>query len=300
MKRLIAICFVLIILMAAYTFRANTPEVFVGINLGLPEEKIHSLMGAPDHIYQLSYAKHLIYDESDYFTIVGINNEKTISFFIKGEWEYADINSGVHIDEIKQEYEIEPVIELKKHSKTWKLDQAKTLEWNALLRQGDYFLELFFCSSGYLSAMQLMDEATAFKTRFNYNSYPLQDRQSYASQVFLLTNFLRSKKDIPVLKKHPELREVSYDHALDMVFNNYFGHVSPVTGEDYCNRLKKAGIEFVSAGENLVTDCPDAIFAFQGLVASKEHRKNMLNSDYTHTNIGTFQGVFVQKFIKQE
>jgi len=50
-----------------------------------------------------------------------------------------------------------------------------------------------------------------------------------------------------------EIAKVARAHSEDMVLNNYFSHTN-LQGESPFDRMKKAGISYSSAGENIAMD----------------------------------------------
>lgn len=85
-----------------------------------------------------------------------------------------------------------------------------------------------------------------------------------------------------------------------IIENNYFSHISPTYG-DPMTMLKSFGIKYSWAGENLAGN-QTMEMAFQALMDSLQHRKNILNPNYTHIGIGIITGgpygkVFTQLFI---
>jgi uncharacterized protein YkwD len=74
------------------------------------------------------------------------------------------------------------------------------------------------------------------------------------------------------------------EHSMDMAARNYFAHQSP-EGITSTDRLDSQGIEFLFAGENLAA-WSDIVGAHRGWMASEEHRRNILNDQYSHAGVG--------------
>ena len=86
---------------------------------------------------------------------------------------------------------------------------------------------------------------------------------------------------------------------VDMVENNYFGHISPLLGSPF-DQMQRAAISYRTAGEN-IAGAPTADRAHTGLMNSPGHRANILNSSFTHIGIGVAKGspyglIFTQQF----
>ncbi|MBH4731343.1 CAP domain-containing protein, partial [Staphylococcus aureus] len=65
----------------------------------------------------------------------------------------------------------------------------------------------------------------------------------------------------------------------------YFDHTN-LKGQSPFDRLKKDGITFNSAGENLAYGQVSSIYAHQGLMNSIGHRKNILNDTFKILGVG--------------
>jgi len=86
------------------------------------------------------------------------------------------------------------------------------------------------------------------------------------------------------LEPDAELDELALSHSIDMVQENFFGHVSPTMGtlED---RVRRAEIHASLLGENVCQGySPEEANA--DLLASPGHRSAMLRPDFTHVGIG--------------
>ena len=73
-------------------------------------------------------------------------------------------------------------------------------------------------------------------------------------------------------------------HSQDMLARGYFAHVSP-QGEDLGQRLKRARVSYLSAGENLAL-APTLHSAHTGLMHSPGHRANILRPQFGRLGVG--------------
>jgi len=80
------------------------------------------------------------------------------------------------------------------------------------------------------------------------------------------------------------LVEIARLKARDMIDNNYFGHFSPTYGSPG-QMLRKFGVNFRSAGENLskAGDVYKAHMLF--LTSTQGHREIMLNPNYNKVGV---------------
>lgn len=146
----------------------------------------------------------------------------------------------------------------------------------------------------------LAKEGAAIPFHLNQNTQgpklsPAQLSQQVESQLFELTNELRQKKKMPVLKANDTLVKIARDHSQDMLKRNYLAHFSP-EGKSVVDRTKKYVKELhTSLGENLhmiqssegLQD-PQAIAAqmMEDWTRSASHRKNLLGKEYGQLGIG--------------
>jgi uncharacterized membrane protein required for colicin V production len=84
------------------------------------------------------------------------------------------------------------------------------------------------------------------------------------SRMLVLVNQEREKAGLPPLQADTALRDVARAHSLEMFEQSYFAHISPITGSPF-DRMKKAGIRYLAAGENLAY-APTVQVAHEGLM----------------------------------
>lgn len=119
-------------------------------------------------------------------------------------------------------------------------------------------------------------------------------------RMFELINQERRDRGFKELSfERGKITEVARSHAKDMFEKGYFSHVNK-EGEDPFDRLRKAGVSFVVAGENLAL-APNVALAHQGLIASEGHRENILRPEFGLVGMGVIDGgiygkMFVQLF----
>jgi len=119
-------------------------------------------------------------------------------------------------------------------------------------------------------------------------------------EMLALINEVRQEQGLDLLELDMELTRIARQKALDMIDNNYFDHNSPSYGTPF-DMIKSYNIEYSLAGENLA-ESHSIQEAFQSLMASPEHRENIIKSRYDRVGNGvvkTKNGEFmiVQLFI---
>lgn len=120
----------------------------------------------------------------------------------------------------------------------------------------------------------------------------------FEQRVVELTNAERAKQGLPALKIDTELSKVARIKSEDMQKNNYFDHNSPTYGSPF-DMMKKFGISYTSAGENIAQGQRTPEEVVQAWMNSAGHRANILNNGFTHIGVGYVESgnYWTQRFI---
>lgn len=105
-----------------------------------------------------------------------------------------------------------------------------------------------------------------------------------------LMNEARSEEGLEPLAWCDRCASVARAHAEDMYTEGFFSHVN-TDGLDPFERMQEAGIAYRLAGENLAV-APSPGEAHEGLMASPDHRANILREDFDEVGIGIFEGPY--------
>ena len=106
---------------------------------------------------------------------------------------------------------------------------------------------------------------------------------------FQLVNQARQTAGVRLLVLDPGLSAIARAHSESMRDHGFFDHRDPTTGKTFTDRLRDGGQTFHTAGENLamVANAGDpAGFAHTQLLASPEHRADMLNPSFNRVGLG--------------
>ena len=99
-----------------------------------------------------------------------------------------------------------------------------------------------------------------------------------------IINERRAKHGLKPLKFDHEAAMVARMHSQDMVKNGYFSHNSQ-DGRSPFDRLKKGGVKYRKAGENIAIN-GSLEGAAEAWMNSPGHRKNILTESYGRTGMG--------------
>ncbi|HET7897713.1 MAG TPA: CvpA family protein [Flavisolibacter sp.] len=125
-----------------------------------------------------------------------------------------------------------------------------------------------------------------------------QVRSDLEAQMLQLVNQERVKRGLSALKADPKLTQVARAHSTDMFARGYFSHYTPEKADPF-DRMKKAGVKFLTAGENLALGRTLKI-CHEGLMNSPGHRANILNPSFGRLGIGIMDGGIYGLMISQE
>lgn len=114
---------------------------------------------------------------------------------------------------------------------------------------------------------------------------PTNEQASVEQEVVKLVNVERAKAGLPALKEDWELSRVAKYKSQDMHDKNYFDHTSPTYGSPFA-MMKKFGITYKAAGENIAKGQKSASEVVNAWMNSEGHRANILNKSYTHIGVG--------------
>jgi hypothetical protein len=107
--------------------------------------------------------------------------------------------------------------------------------------------------------------------------------------IFDSVNRSRQKLDLAPLTVSEELSKAAEAKARDMLARGYFSHIGPEGAEPWY-WIKKAGYDYVYAGENLARGFIDANSVFNAWMKSAGHRDNILNHHHTEIGVAVLSG----------
>jgi uncharacterized protein YkwD len=123
-------------------------------------------------------------------------------------------------------------------------------------------------------------------------------RPDLEKQMLDLVNQERQAAGLNPLAPDPELTQVARQHSTDMFARGYFAHDTP-EGLSPFDRMNKAGVRFLTAGENLAL-APTLPLAHTGLMNSPGHRANILRPQFGRVGIGIMDGGMRGLMVSQE
>jgi uncharacterized membrane protein required for colicin V production len=125
---------------------------------------------------------------------------------------------------------------------------------------------------------------------FAATNEPLDEVPEGERRMLQHLNAERTDRDLDSLKWCGGCAELARGHSRDMYRNGYFSHVDS-DGRNPFERMQAAGIRYQAAGENL-SIAPSIAEAHRGLMASPDHRANILRSTFDEVGIGCLDGPY--------
>jgi uncharacterized membrane protein required for colicin V production len=125
---------------------------------------------------------------------------------------------------------------------------------------------------------------------FAATNEPLDAVPDDERRMLQLLNAERIDRDVDVLTWCGSCSELARKHSRDMYRNGYFSHVDS-DGKNPFERMQAAGIRYDAAGENL-SIAPTIAEAHDGLMASADHRANILRPIFDEVGIGCLEGPY--------
>lgn len=127
---------------------------------------------------------------------------------------------------------------------------------------------------------------------------PLSDKEKARKEMLDLINEARRKRGVnPVTLDTGGLTNAAQSHTADMVRRNFFGHVNP-DGKGPQDRAIAFEVDTL-VKENLAKG-PSLPYAFEGLMRSPIHRKNIQEAKWTRVGIGVTKNSEGYYFIAQK
>lgn len=158
-------------------------------------------------------------------------------------------------------------------------DPQETL-WN-----GRYDYDFFVDTLG----LNNMDGVFVIDKTININEYTDEVLINMEKEVFDITNSYRVQNGLSPLIWCDVASVSSKKHSEDMAENDYFSHTS-LSGASPFDRMKREGITYSTAGENIAAGYITSFHANHGWFQSAGHRKNMLNSKFVNLGVGIATG----------
>lgn len=106
--------------------------------------------------------------------------------------------------------------------------------------------------------------------------------------IIKFTNEERSKEQLTQLEQNPLLSIAARDKALAIINSQTFQH--NIKGKKFSSWIMDAGYRYKVVGENLAIDFDNERKIVDAWLESKDHKKNILNPQYSEIGVATVSG----------
>jgi uncharacterized protein YkwD len=103
---------------------------------------------------------------------------------------------------------------------------------------------------------------------------------------------------VPAVTWNDLLAKAAYDHSKDMYTNNYFSHTGK-NGSSAGDRIKAAGYNWLSYGENIANGYTSEQSVMNAWLASEGHCKNIMSASVKEMGAGREGNYWTQVFGKK-
>lgn len=273
------------------------------VNIGTPFAEVKNQLGHyQDRLSsQYSFDWFIFHNQFIDYYQVGVEGGEVVAIYSTSE-HFSVQSLSIHStkDEVRKTLGILPITSLLKGSRNY-IYSSK--EWDLFLVNDHYVTFFYDLHNGTsVSAIQVVKKEYEFSLQGYYGVSDERLRGSYEKQMFYLVNVIRVKEGLPIIVWNPLAAQIARAHSFDMASNDYFDHYN-LHGESPFERMKKNGLDYRYAGENLAVGQFSAIFAHHSLLNSYGHRKNMIHTNFREIGIGVAfredRPFFTQKFVTQ-
>jgi uncharacterized protein YkwD len=294
----------------------KAPKEGLSTLIGKDVELLKTVLGEPDRIDPSYYDYDWwVYNQNAKgYVQVGVENGKIVTIYAIGsEVNIAPFAIGQPIEQIHSTVLIEPSVSLNYNQNSYRFELSEEdLNTRPLVQIGEHFAELYIDKfTGTLSSVRFLDAETLIKHRPYELVYrgeliepsPIEDEKEKVErgmeqQIFDITNIIRLRHDLNILKWDEKTAEAAFSHSKDMFISKEFSHNSKKYG-DLSDRLKAADVFYQLAGENIAANYVDGPAVVEGWLNSKGHRETLLNHEFTHLGVGVYQKYYTQNFIQK-
>lgn len=258
------------------------------IQIGMTEADVEAELGEPARKSVNEYGTEWLTFHENYqnFVMLSYDIQRRVNAIYTNDRLISSsigIEYGVPKAEVR-EIAGEPITEIRKGTNIYKLQDDEGMD---IFHSDGVYTYVFYDlhQDQTVTAVQLISDKLEQKKTALYAPQNDAMRKGFEIQLFDLTNAARVRHGRSILTYDELASATARKHSVDMAAHDYFSHEN-LQGESPFDRMKKDGVKFVSAGENLAYGQSSSIFAHEGLMNSKGHRENILIRDYQFLGIG--------------
>lgn len=285
--------------------------------IGMKTSDLKAILGEPTRIDISSYDyQWWIYNSNPQNYIqVGMQDDEVVTVYGTGnDVNVSPFYIGQPIEEITSKGLIKQTVSLTVENNPYRFELSEEeMRARPLIAMGNVYVQLYIDTfTNKISSIRFLDGETLIKQRpyeLVYRGQLLSAKEvsgeewkdieeGNTAQILDITNVIRVRHGLSILKWDDKTAKVAYLHSKDMSTANYFDHTSPTNG-GLADRLEKGEVIYQVAGENIAAKYVDGIAAVEGWLNSKGHRETLLNEEYNFLGVGVFEKYYTQNFIRK-
>ncbi len=266
---------------------------FKGLSLGSSLEEVSKVLGKPKRIdiSEYDFKWYIYHDNYKNYVQVGIRNNIVVAIYSNNPLWVNE--NGINVGSSKKAVAsslTKPLDKILKGNIYYSLARFKDGEEYQVHQLDNSYLTIFYDlhRNHQVTALQIVDKSIEEKYRRHLNT-STELKKAYERQVFDLANALRVREGLqPFI--WCDLASISAEkHSKDMAINKYFNHNS-LEGISPFDRMKKEGITYRLAGENIAAGQQNAIFAHEGWLNSFTGHREAIMGRYQRLGVGVWFG----------
>lgn len=290
------------------------------IPIGVASTEVETHLGKPNRIEPSGFGfDWWVYngDLSNYVQ-VGMMNGRVNTVYSNGSnLSVGNLVRGDSYSLLAETFSLQKSFDVKYDGATFSIVQNEVdMTEHPIVMDGSVAIQFFIDvhDQNRITAIQLMDIPTMIKIgnaaisyryigtppnitvpTLNFEQQKLVN-EAHEKQILDLANTVRVRAGLSTLSWNGEAAVVARSHSVDMKDNHFFDHESPSTGSPF-DRLENAGVEYVSAGENIAMGYRTAVSVHEGWMNSKGHRDNILKPQFRTLGVGALNDYYTQNFV---
>ncbi|MCM3742253.1 CAP domain-containing protein [Oceanobacillus luteolus] len=284
--------------------------------VGMSEDELLNEMGEPNRkdLSAYNYVWWVYTDGEEKYIQFGMEDGVIRTVYATGtEMPVEPLQIGQTYDFIIKEYPFEEEVTYTDGlaSYMFRMTDEDILRRPLVKLSDDLFMQLYFDTfTKELSSIRIMDAEVLLRHQpyevVYRGSLPQKEElteedwrkveRGMEQQIFDISNVIRNRFGKAPLEWEEEVSEVAFLHSKDMSDHDYFSHYS-LNGDGLKERLGVSGVFYISAGENIAAQYPDAASAVEGWLNSDGHREALLAEEYTHLGVGVYRLYYTQNFL---
>lgn len=308
--------------LSASTLAGQIPDMeqksLFGISLGDSLQQVIDTLGQParQEPSSLGYEWFIYNKNWDSYLQVGIADGKVVDIYSNApKAAFGKIGIGTSFESLNRKYSFKQLVTFLYEGAQVKI--SNQLKQRPLALIGDvpviFYIDQY--NQNKVTAIRMIDRLMLIRGGFYETNWTYQGKApnfdppaltikqqelvnaAEERQILDLTNVIRYRNKLPLLRWNEPAAKVARAHSEDMENNQYFDHVSATSGLNPFQRLQQAGIHYQMAGENIAAGYPDGIEAVENWMNSLGHRKNILEKGFTQLGVGVAADYYTQNFV---